>query len=88
MAPTLVHSAVIILTILDLLAAVAWADKVVLLVVVSLVPVEVELADILVQGEKDRQADMGVPLPPPQALVAVAAGATAEVVMGQGQVVV
>ena len=81
------HSAVIILTILDLQAVVAWVAKVDLQAANSLVPVVVVLADILVQGEKDRQADMGVPLPLPQARVAVVAVATAEAVMRREQAV-
>jgi hypothetical protein len=88
MAQTLRRSAVIILTILDLRVAVAMVAEVVMLVVLSLVPVEVVLQVIAETVEKDRQADMGVPLPPPQARVAVAVAVTAKVVMGQQRVAV
>jgi hypothetical protein len=57
--------------------------EVVMQVVVSLVPVVVVLADILVMGDKDQQADMVVPIPPPQAQVAVAAEAVKTVVLRQ-----
>ena len=79
---TLRHSPVIILTILDLLAAVAMVAEVVLLVVHSLVAVEVVLVDILVQEEKERQADL-VPQQPPRARVAVVEAAPIGAVMRQ-----